>query len=374
MTNWNGPMLTDSGGYQIFSMGHGSVSSEIKGRRSQSKSWNKTLLKVDENGATFRSFIDGAIHTLTPENSISTQEKLGADLVVVLDECTPYNVDKSYTASSMRRSHRWALRSLKEFRKLRCSNAADGKNQALYGIVQGGVFEDLRRESANFINHYPFFGTAIGGSLGPDKECMQKIVSFVRPLLRNDRPVHLLGIGGIKDIFHGVRLGIDTFDCVHPTRLGRHGGAYVKASYWNNASHADKFSIENSDTLSASFTYEKKLTHQERKELRIKHMLHKQRIMQEQSSRVVREYINVSKAYMESDPSPIDSHCSCYTCKNFSRGYLHHLFKSKEMLGPTLVTLHNVHFINNMMSDIRQAIESDTLDEMEKEYVHPDTI
>jgi Queuine tRNA-ribosyltransferase len=180
--------------------------------------WNQTLVGIDEDGATFRSYVDGTMIHLTPEMSIDIQRKLGADLIVVLDECTPFNVDKTYTAESMRRSHRWALRSLNEF-----ARTHTGK-QALYGIIQGGVYEDLRTESVDFINTHPFFGTAIGGSLGATKQDMHDIVAFTRNLIRDDRPVHLLGIGGIRDIFHGVRQGIDTFDCVHPTRLGRHGG------------------------------------------------------------------------------------------------------------------------------------------------------
>ncbi|CAN0239429.1 unnamed protein product, partial [Discosporangium mesarthrocarpum] len=142
------------------------------------------------------------------------------------DECTPFHVDKEYTERSMHRTHRWSLRSLKEF-----INGDDG-SQALYGIVQGGIYPDLRKEAVEFVNKHPFFGVAIGGSLGKDKASMHKVVSDTLSMVRRDRPVHLLGIGGVVDIFHGVRQGIDTFDCVHPTRLGRHGGALVKAKFW----------------------------------------------------------------------------------------------------------------------------------------------
>lgn len=227
-TGWNGPMLTDSGGYQIFSMGFGSVSNEIKGKRdTEALGWNQTLLSITEDGATFRSYVDGIIHHLTPEKSMEVQRQLGADLIVVLDECTPFNVDKEYTEMSMQRSHRWAIRSLNEFLR-----TASGK-QALYGIVQGGVYDDLRDESTAFINETPFFGIAIGGSLGANKKEMHRIVRYTRERLRNDRPIHLLGIGGIRDIFHGVRQGIDTFDCVHPSRIARHGGALVLAAHWD---------------------------------------------------------------------------------------------------------------------------------------------
>eukprot|EP00605_Chrysophyceae_sp_TOSAG23-4_P000683 GSChrysophyteH1.ASY1.ANO1.767.1 assembled CDS len=318
--NWHGPMLTDSGGYQIFSMGFGS-----------------TLLQIDEDGATFRSYIDGTVHKLSPEKSISIQRDLGADLIVVLDECTPFNVDKSYTYESMLRSHRWADRCLREF------DRSDDGSQALYGIVQGGVYEDLRKESCEYVNTTPFFGIAIGGSLGASKSSMRRVVEFTRSQLRNDRPIHLLGVGGVRDIFHGVRQGIDTFDCVHPTRLGRHGGALVKAAHWEETEKPKKL-----------------------------------------NQRIPREHINLTKARFRRDPRPIDEKCTCYTCRNFSRAYLHHLFKAKESLGGTLATIHNIHFMNSLMSDIRKAIASEglgrvyenesedqlTLSQVEHKYLH----
>ena len=354
MTGWHGPMLTDSGGYQIFSMGHGSVSNEIKGKRNAgSMGWSETLIKINESGATFRSYIDGTIHTLSPETSIQVQHKLGADLIVVLDECTPFNVEKSYTAASMRRSHRWALRSLKEYRRLGGGLPAEAdsakKPQALYGIIQGGVFEDLRRESVDFINKYPFFGAAIGGSLGSEKKTMYEIMSFTRPLIKDDRPIHLLGIGGVRDIFHGVKLGIDTFDCVHPTRLGRHGGALVTAVHWDEVrdevaarnlledieaeKHSKAIAVDSGGVDSKAIqgmVNGKKMTHKERKQENWERKLQKQKRLQRQNELIVREHINVSKPNMEGDPRPLDSKCQCYTCRNFSRGYLHHLFKSKD--------------------------------------------
>ncbi|MFM8454699.1 MAG: tRNA guanosine(34) transglycosylase Tgt, partial [Gammaproteobacteria bacterium] len=218
---WNGPMLTDSGGFQIFSLGHGSVAEEIKGKRSHAGNRSKTLLKITEEGAKFRSYIDGKIHHLTPELAIEIQNKLGADFILVLDECTPFHVSKEYTRKSMQLSHRWAQRSYDHYRHLNI------QKQALYGIVQGGVYSDLRQESAAFINGIDFFGQAIGGSLGADKNQMHDIVIETRGYLNNNRPTHLLGIGGLSDIVAGVKAGIDTFDCVHPTRLARHGGALV---------------------------------------------------------------------------------------------------------------------------------------------------
>lgn len=339
-TGWHGPMLTDSGGYQIFSMGHGSVSEEIKGKRDLSAlGRNQTLLRIAEDGATFKSYVDGSVQRLTPERSIEIQRQLGADLIVVLDECTPFNVEKEYTAASTRRSHRWALRCLTEF-----SRTHTGR-QALYGIVQGGVFEDLRRESVAFVNEQPFFGAAIGGSLGDSRRTMHEIVASTRAMLRDDRPVHLLGIGGVRDIFHGVRQGIDSFDCVHPTRLGRHGGALVRAAHWD-----EEPLPETTPTRPRS-----------QRARRLNPLEH----------RAAREHINVSKGRFRLDPRPIDASCGCYCCRGFSRSYLHHLFKTRESLGGMLVTMHNVHFMNKLMEDIRSGIAEDTLDEVEAKYVHP---
>ncbi|WP_338406365.1 MULTISPECIES: tRNA guanosine(34) transglycosylase Tgt [unclassified Wolbachia] len=311
MMGWNGPMLTDSGGYQIFSLGHGSVSEEIKGIRKK----QKTLIKINEDGAIFRSYINGKTYCLTPEKSIQIQQKLGADLILVLDECTPFHVSKEYTAKSMLMSHRWAERSLNEFEK---NN--NGK-QALYGISQGGIYHDLRRESCDFINNLPFFGQAIGGSLGQSKEQMYDVVSFTMDHLKKDRPTHLLGIGGIVDIFHGVSLGIDTFDCVHPTRLARHGGALIK--------------VKNRDSISSK----------------------------------CKEHINLRNQQFELDNNPIESDCLCFTCRKHSRAYIHHLLKAKELLAYTLITIHNVFFMNKLMESIRQAILDDRLDQEKNNWI-----
>ncbi len=313
-TGWKGPMLTDSGGFQIFSLGHGSVASEIKGKRASERP--KTLLKITEEGATFKSYIDGRLYHLTPEESISIQRRLGADLIVVLDECTPFHVDKSYTQRSMHLSHRWAKRCLQAF------DHENTGNQALYGIVQGGIYPDLRTEAAHFINDQPFFGHAIGGSLGAHKEQMHEVVGVTMNLLAPKRPVHLLGIGGVSDIFNGVKAGIDTFDCVHPTRLARHGGALVMAS-------------------------------------------HSQR-----PDGTPSEHINLRNAFYKLDQDPIDTTCACKTCQIFSRGYLHHLLKAQELLAQSALTLHNVFFMNRLMSAIRTAIENNTLDREEKNWVY----
>jgi len=373
-TAWNGPMLTDSGGFQIFSMGFGSVSNEVKGRRSKTEGVVDTLLEINEVGARFRSYVDGSIHELSPERSIEVQRQLGADLVVVLDECTPFNVDKAYTEASMHRSHRWALRSLEEFKR------TDSGAQALYGIVQGGVYSDLREVSADFINGQHFFGTAIGGSLGATKQEMHDIVSLTRSRVRDDRPVHLLGIGGIRDIFHGVRQGIDTFDCVHPSRVARHGGALVMSAHWDEDEWPEP--SVNFRTLASDRRAEKA---QLKEAERVKQMAIRSRLdidlsrpkssnasssaYNSQPSRIdkavnaalsdplplrstntvgywsdrsrvrtIREHTNVCRASMRLDPRPIDSTCGCYTCVRFSRAYLHHLFKTKETLAGTLVS------------------------------------
>ena len=370
-------MLTDSGGYQIFSMGHGSVSNEIKGKRNAAGlGWDQTLLKIDESGATFKSYVDGSIHHLTPEKSMNIQRKLGADLIVVLDECTPFNVDKKYTADSMQRSHRWALRSLEEFLR-----SADG-SQALYGIVQGGIYEDLRDESCKFVNETPFFGLAIGGSLGASKKDMHNIVKYTRSKLRDDKPIHLLGIGGIRDIFHGVRQGIDTFDCVHPTRLARHGGALVLASHWDEKPSA----IDPNAPIELQRKNREAKFLKKQKDRKLSLLLKQSKTIDNLSQETIddslkrlkkptvmkiKEHFNVAKSTMRNDPRPIDENCDCYTCRNFSRAYLHHLFRAKESLGGTLVTIHNVHFMNQLMHDIRNGIKDNNLDTVEERYIHP---
>lgn len=310
MCGWQGPMFTDSGGYQVFSLGHGSVSEEIKGRRMHDRP--RTLTKITEDGAEFKSYVNGQKHLLTPEKSIQIQRKLGADLIVCFDECTPYNVPKSYTAQSMHLSHRWEKRSLDEF------DRQNNETQALYGIIQGGVYEDLRQESVDFVNDHDFFAHAIGGSLGAEKRQMYEIINFTAPRLSPERPIHLLGIGGVKDIFVGVRAGIDTFDCVHPTRLGRHGGALIKGG------HGGK------------------------------------------------EHINLRNAAYEQDSNPIDTACVCTTCKTYSRGYIHHLLKAKELLAHTLLTVHNIRYMNDLMAAIRQGLHTNILNEVEAAWCGKD--
>jgi queuine tRNA-ribosyltransferase len=305
-TGWRGPMLTDSGGYQIFSLGHGSISAELKGKRLSAD--RKTLMGITEEGARFKSYINGDIEFLTPERAMDIQKSLGADLIVTLDECTPFHASKAYTENSLEMTHRWEKRCLARFKE------TSTEKQAVYAVLQGGVHLDLRKRAAEFVNENDFWAHAVGGSLGSSKEQMYDIVGFTMEILSRDRPVHLLGIGGVSDIFNGVENGIDTFDCVHPTRLGRHGGALAKPNVKGSKSGR----------------------------------------------------LNLNNAMHREDADPIDSECLCPTCKNHSRSYLHHLLKADEILAYILLTAHNVFFMNSLMSDIREAIKSDTLEKCKK--------
>ncbi len=302
---WDGPLLTDSGGFQVFSMGHGSCADEIKGRDKSHE--NKSLLKITEEGAVFRSYIDGAKIKLTPESSMDIQRKLGADLLMQFDECTAYHDSEDYTAKSMAMSMRWGDRCLEAFA------LNDNGAQGLYGIVQGGVYEGLRTESAAYTKDRPFFGTAIGGCLGGTDEEMRGIVEWSAPHIHPDRPVHFLGIGRIRDVFTFVRLGIDTFDCVIPTRLARHGVAFVKGQ--------------------------------------------------------AKETINIKNARYRDDPSPLDETMDLPASRDFSKAYIYHLLKANELLGIQILAQHNVATFNRLMREVRQAIRDGNLDELEKEWL-----
>jgi queuine tRNA-ribosyltransferase len=303
---WDGPIMTDSGGYQIFSMGHGSVADELKGRN-KDKSREKSLLKVTEEGASFQSYWDGTKINLTPEMATKFQQMLGADLIYQFDECTPYHVDRAYTENALRRNYRWADRCLAEFER------NHNGTQAMYGIVSGGVYEDLRLESCDYVCDRPFFGTAIGDCLGGTYDEFKEIVSWCTPKLPKDRPVHLLGIGRIHDIFECVPLGIDTFDCVSPTRIARHGWALQKG---------------NPD-----------------------------------------ERINLRNARFRDDPEPLDPSLDIPASRDYSKAYIHHLIKSGEMLGMQIVAQHNVAIMNKLMREVRAAIKNGTLDALQEEWI-----
>ncbi len=302
---WDGPMLTDSGGFQVFSLGHGSVADEIKGKRNMK--FHQSLKKITEEGAKFRSYIDGSTHMLSPERSIEVQRKLGADLILIMDECTPFHVEKKYTERSMRRTHRWADRCIAEFERTHT-----GK-QALYGISQGGVYADLRQESSEFMSSRPFFGHAIGGSLGAAKEQMYAVVGLAMKGLCKERPIHLLGIGGPDDIWANVAQGVDTFDCVSPTRIARHGWALVRT--------ADKFRL------------------------------------------------NLFQSQYKEDSGALDPECDCSTCRTYSRAYLRYLFKAQELQGMHLLTIHNMRFMMRLLTTVRNAIRDNRFLEARQEWL-----
>ena len=291
---WNGPIFTDSGGFQIFSMGHGIVADEIKGKNISRQ--KKTLLKIDENGAIFKSYRDGSRKILTPESSMEIQFKLNSDLIAAFDECTPFHAGKSYTADSMYRTHRWLGRCRAELKKL-------NSKQFLYGIIQGGVFEDLRKISCDFVADSACDGICIGGSLGDCKKTMNEVVNFCCANLPTEKPIHLLGIGDFPDILNAVGAGVDTFDCVSTTRNARHGTFFCN-DFVNFKAH-------------------------------------------------------ISNAQFTRDAGPLDENCKCEVCKNYSRAFLHYLFKAGEISAQNLLSAHNIFFVNNFFEKIRTAILND---------------
>jgi len=303
--NWHGPMLTDSGGFQVFSMGHGTCADEIKGRNTTKS--KESLLKITEEGAVFKSYSDGAKLMLNPEISMELQHKLGADLIMQMDECTAYQVTRDYTAKSMEMSMRWGDRSLTAFDKLH------NGTQGLYGIIQGGIYHDLRKISAEYVADRPFFGTAVGGCLGGSDEEMYGILEAIQKINHPNRPIHFLGIGKIKDVFESVKYGIDTFDCVMPTRIARHGMALMKG--------------------------------------------------------VKNERINLVNARYKDDPEPLDASMDIPCSRDYSKAYIHHLLKAKEMLAYQIISQHNVAVINRLMREVREAIKNGSLEALRKEWL-----
>ena len=310
---WDGAIVTDSGGFQVFSMGHGGVADEIKGRGrgggagvsgSEGSGATGAILSIDEEGVRFRSYVDGRERFLSPETSMSVQAALGSDIALVFDECTPFHVTREYTERSMERTHRWLERCL----RWHAEHGPPG--QAVYGIVQGGVEQDLRIVSVGAVAASACDGVAIGGSLGQDKGQMHSVVSWTTAELERlvpDRPRHLLGIGDVDDLIAGVEMGIDTFDCALPTRLGRHGVALVPdpAARWR---------------------------------------------------------VDLVKGRWRDRPEPILDGCPCPACSSgFSRAYLHYLLRAGELTALRLVTLHNLAFIARLMADLRDAIDGGRL-------------
>lgn len=281
--NWKKPVLTDSGGFQVFSLAK--------------------INHIDEDGVTFKSHIDGSFQRLTPEKSISIQENLGADIIMAFDQCPP-PYDRELNERALARTHAWAER---------CLKAKTRSDQALFGIVQGGVFEDLRQKSAEFITSLNFPGNAIGGlSVGETKEEMFHVLELINEILPKDKPRYLMGVGTPYDIVQGVSRGIDIFDCVLPTRLARHTTALRR-----------------------------------------------------------KDRLNLVNAIYAEDPQPIDDTCECYTCQNFSRAYLRHLILAKEMLAATLLSIHNVYTLLKLSQEIRQSILNQSFNTLLEEFQSP---
>ena len=280
--NWERAILTDSGGFQVFSPG--------------------AMRKISEEGVEFRSHIDGSKHMLSPEKSMEIQNALGSDIMMAFDECAPYPADRNYVKNSLERTTRW-LKRCKEYHK-------NTEQQSLFGIMQGGMYKDLRKQSAEEIVELDLPGYAIGGlSVGEPKEIMYEVMDDCVDYLPADKPRYLMGVGSPDCLFEGVERGIDMFDCVLPTRIARHGMA---------------------------------MTSQGR--------------------------VNIKNAKYERDFTPLDPNCDCYTCRNYSKAYLRHLFKSDEILSSMLMTTHNLHFLVNTMAGIRKAIEEDRFLEYKKEF------
>ena len=295
---WGRAIITDSGGFQVFSMGHGTVSDEIKGRRGGGR--GGAILAIEEDGVRFRSYIDGSERFMAPETSMEVQFQLGSDIVLAFDECTPFNVERDYTARSSERTHRWLERCV----RWRAEHGADQRS-LFYGIVQGGVYEDLRAQSLGAVLASGCEGVAIGGSLGREKAQMYEVVEWCTRGLdaaAAERPRHLLGIGEVDDLIRGVELGIDTFDCAMPTRLARHGVALVPdpANRWR---------------------------------------------------------VELDRPQWRDSPAVLLEGCPCQACSGaLSRGYLHYLARGRELTGARLLTEHNLTFIAGLMAVLRGAI------------------
>lgn len=322
--NWHGPTMTDSGGFQVFSLGvaYGKELSKVVSindpsllipERSSADDGVPKLATVGNDGVSFRSHIDGSLHYITPEKSIEIQHNLGADIIFAFDECTSPVENTRYQEEALFRTHAWAKRSLKRHLELE-EGKKDLHPQALFGIVQGGRNEELRKKSAKEIsemqvNGKGFDGFGIGGSFA--KEDMSTACKWVNEILPEDKPRHLLGIGEPEDLFMGVENGVDLFDCVGPTRIARNGSMFTKFGK-----------------------------------------------------------INILNERYKNDFEPIEKDCNCSTCKNYTKAYLAHLFRAKEMLGATLATIHNVYFINKLVQDMRSAIIEDNFFDFKNSFLN----
>ena len=311
--NWKGPTMTDSGGFQVFSLGaaYGKDVSKLLKITDPSlliperfdDSDAPRLAKIGQDGVSFKSHLDGSIHYITPEKSIQIQHNLDADIIFAFDEATSPYEDYAYQKEALERTHAWAKRCLEY------NHSKPNKDkQALFGIVQGGLEKDLRKKSAEYISSLPFDGFGIGGSY--TKEHMELTTKLVNEILPEEKPRHLLGIGEPEDLFMGIENGVDLFDCVLPTRLGRNGTIYTK------------------------------------------------------NGKII-----IMNTKFRNDFSPIEEDCECYTCKNYTRAYVAHLFHGKEMLAGTLASIHNLYFIVNLVKKIRQSILDDNFFEFKEEFL-----
>lgn len=289
----NFPIITDSGGFQVFSLMYGGVASELKS--CGTKKNNESVLKISEDGVLFRSYKNGSKILLTPESSVDAQKKIGADIIVAFDELPPYHAPKKHLLDAFERTHRWETRSLEEHKK-------NPNQQALYAVVHGGMDIDLRKKSIENLAMQDFDGLAIGGSVGKNSQEMLELLSKIMPAMPTERPNHLLGIGDVSSIKPSVELGIDSFDSSHPSKCARHGLLFT----------------DNGNL----------------------------RIMKSGNSKLL---------------EPVERGCECFTCQHYTVAYLHHLFKAHELSYFTLSTIHNIHFMTNMMRKIREKILEDLI-------------
>ncbi|MBS0621629.1 MAG: tRNA-guanosine(34) transglycosylase [Verrucomicrobia bacterium] len=292
-TGRKGPIITDSGGFQVFSLAYGGVANELKSAGQRSS--EKLVLKINEEGVLFRSYRDGSKMLLTPETSVNAQKALGADIIIPFDELLPYHTDAQTLQHSFERTHRWEQRSLETHR-------ADPRGQAMYAVIHGGVDHNLRAQSCAILTHLPFEGFAIGGSMGKTRSEMVEMLQATMPHLSGDKPIHLLGIGDLSSLEQCIPMGIDTFDSSYPTRAARHGMILTEG-----------------------------------------------------------ENLKIEQRRYSSDLDPLEQNCLCSTCRHFSRAYLHHLFRAKELTALTLASIHNLHFMVKLMERYRRRILDDEL-------------
>jgi len=297
---WSGPILSDSGGFQVWSFSRN----------------RQNLAKISENGVEFSSPIDGSKHLITPEKSIEIQHKLGTDIIMAFDECSPDSDNKEYAKKSMERTHYWAQRSLKKHEELSKKYISAGQKPPLiFGIIQGGIFEDLRKESAKFITNLPFDGIALGGeTIGYNMRRTLEILDYLQDFLPENKPRYTMGLGASPhDIIEVVKRGVDMFDCVGPTRTARHGSLYSGEIFSKNGE------------INFESEFEKGC-------------------------------LRISNNRFENDNNSIDKNCDCYTCQNFSRAYLHHLYSVKEPLYLRLASIHNLRFMMRLIKVLRTNI------------------